>query len=176
MSTFVAVSYDSVHKAEEVRLRLLQMQKDYLVDLEDAVVAFRDINGKVKLNQINNLTATGAVSGSFWGLLIGMIFLNPLLGVAVGAASGALSGALTGIGINDNMMKDMAAQLKPGSSILFVLIKHFTPDKVLAELAGTGGRVIKTSLSHEDEAKLQAALDTIKAQTQPATPTLDKPV
>ena len=104
-----------------------------------------------------------------------MIFLNPLLGVAVGAASGALSGALTGIGINDNMMKDMAAQLKPGSSILFVLIKHFTPDKVLAELAGTGGRVIKTSLSHEDEAKLQAALDTIKAQTQPATPTLDKP-
>ena len=104
------------------------------------------------------LTAAGAVSGGFWGTLIGMIFLNPLLGLAVGASAGAVSGALADVGVNDQFMKDLAAPLQPNSSALFVLVRKATPDKVLAELAGTGGKVLKTSLSHEDEAKLQTAL------------------
>lgn len=175
-NTFVAVAYDDVYQAEEIRLRLLRMQKEYLIDLEDAVVAVRDENGNVKLRQITNLTAMGAVTGSFWGLLIGMIFMNPLLGLVVGAGSGALGGALSDVGINDDFMKSLAAELKPGCSILFVLIKQFTPDKVLAELEGTGGRVLKTSLSHEDEAKLQAALDASKANAPASTATtLEKP-
>lgn len=175
-TTFVAVAYDNMFKAQEVRLRLLQMQKEYLIDLEDAVVAVRDEKGKVKLHQINDLTAAGAISGSFWGLLIGLLFMNPLLGLAAGAAGGALSGALSDIGINDDFMKKLASELKPGTSVLFVLIKHFTPDKVLAELEGTGGRVLKTSLSHEDEAKLQAVLDTVqKSPTTDAAPNLAKP-
>ena len=164
-NTFVAVAYDDMYTAQEVRLRLLRMQKEYLIDLEDAVVAVRDEKGKVKLHQINNMTAAGAVSGSFWGLLIGLIFMNPLLGLAAGAAGGALSGALTDIGIDDNFMKHLATELKPGASVLFVLVKHFTPDKVMAELEGTGGRVLKTSLSHEDEAALQAVLDAVKSPT-----------
>ena len=170
-NTFVAVAYDDMYTAEEVRLRLLRMQKEYLIDLEDAVVAVRDEKGKVKLHQINNMTAAGAVSGSFWGLLIGLIFMNPLLGLAAGAAGGALSGALTDIGIDDNFMKHLAAELKPGASVLFVLVKHFTPDKVMVELEGTGGRVLKTSLSHEDEAALQAVLDAVKSPTA----SLEKP-
>jgi uncharacterized membrane protein len=76
----------------------------------------------------------------------------------VGAATGAISGALTDVGINDSFMKDLAATMTPNSSTLFVLVRKSTPDKVLDELTGTGGRILKTSLSHEDEAKLQAAL------------------
>lgn len=173
-STFVAVAYDDIYTAQEVRLRLLRMQKEYLIDLEDAVVAVRDEKGKVKLHQIHNMTAAGAVSGSFWGLLIGLIFMNPLLGLAAGAAGGAISGALTDIGIDDNFMKNLATELKPGSSVLFVLVKHFTPDKVLVELEGTGGRLLKTSLSHEDEVKLQEVLGASKPQFE-AAPSLDKP-
>jgi len=85
MSTLVVIGYDDQFKAEEVRLSLMKMQKDYLIDLEDAVVAVKDPQGKVKLHQAVNLTATGAVSGGFWGSLIGLLFLNPLLGMAVGA-------------------------------------------------------------------------------------------
>jgi len=157
-NTFVAVAYDDMYTAQEVRLRLLRMQKEYLIDLDDAVDAVLEDSGKVKLHQIHNLTAAGAVSGSFWGLLIGLVFMNPLLGLAAGAMGGALSGALTDVGIDDEFMKSLASELKPGTSVLFVLVKHFTPDKVLAELEGTGGRLLRTSLSHEDEAKLQAAL------------------
>jgi uncharacterized membrane protein len=66
--------------------------------------------------------------------LIGVIFLNPLIGVALGAASGALGGALTDYGINDAFMKELAANLKPGDAALFVLIQNMTADKVVKEI------------------------------------------
>ncbi|MFN8643756.1 MAG: DUF1269 domain-containing protein [Candidatus Binatia bacterium] len=158
MSELVVIGYDNEFKADEVRLQLLKMQKDYLIDLEDAVVATKSADGKVKLHQSYPLPAAGAVGGGFWGLLIGTIFLSPLLGAAVGAAAGAAAGALSDIGINDNFMKDLAGTLQPGSSALFVLVRKATPDKVLEAIQGLGGKVLKTSLSHDDEAKLQAAL------------------
>ena len=163
MSTLVVVGYDDQFKAEEIRLALEKMQQEYLIDLEDAVVAVKDQEGKVRLHQAVNTTAAGALSGGFWGALIGMIFLNPLLGMAVGAGAGAVSGALTDVGINDQFMKDLAETMQPGSSTLFVLVRKATPDKVLEQLKGTGGKVLKTSLSHEDEAKLQAGLNAPKA-------------
>jgi uncharacterized membrane protein len=163
MSTLVVIGYDDPYKAEEVRLKLRKLQSEYLIDLEDAVVAVKDSTGKVKLHQAVNLTTAGAVSGGFWGSLIGLIFLNPLLGLAVGATAGAVSGALTDLGINDDFMKELAATMTNGSSALFVLVRKATPDKVLEEIKGTGGKVLKTSLSHDDEAKLQAALDAARA-------------
>src|SRR5262249_34784019 len=162
MSTLVVVGYDDMFTAEEVRLKLWKMQKDYLIDLADAVVAIKDQAGTVKLHQAVNLTAAGAVSGGFWGSLIGLIFLNPLLGLAIGATAGAVSGALTDVGINDQFMRELAGTLKPSSSALFVLVRKSTPDKVLEELSGTGGHVLKSSLSHDDEEKLQTALSAAK--------------
>ena len=158
MSTLVVVAYDNAFQAEEVRLKLRRLQKDYLIDLEDAVVATKDDKGKVELHQSFNLAGAGALSGGFWGALIGLIFMVPLLGAAVGASAGAISGALTDVGIDDKFMQELAASMNAGSSVLFVLVRKVTPDKVLDELRGTGGKVLKTSLTHEDEAKLQAAL------------------
>ncbi len=162
MSNLVVIGYDDQFKAEEVRLMLWKMQKEYLIDLEDAVVAVKDDKGKVKLHQAMNLTAAGAVGGGFWGALIGLIFLNPLLGLGIGAAAGAVSGALTDVGINDNFMKQLAETMQPGTSVLFILVRRATPDKVLEELKGSGGKVLKTSLTHDDEAKVQEALSAAK--------------
>lgn len=159
MSDLVVIAYDSVDKANEVRTKLMKMSKEYLLSLEDAVVAVKKEDGKVKLQQMVNLTAGGAVSGGFWGLLIGTIFMNPLLGAVVGSGAGAAGGALADIGINDKFMKDLAESFQPGTSLLFVLYGKATPDKVVDELRGEGGKLIKTSLTHENEAKLQAALD-----------------
>ena len=172
MSTLVVLGYNDIFKAEEVRITLLKMQRDYLIDMEDAVVAVKDPAGKVKLHQAINLTAAGAVRGGFWGSLIGLIFLNPLLGLAVGAGAGAVSGAFSDVGINDDFMKDLGATMKPGSSALFVLVRKATPDKVLEELKGTGGTVLRTSLSHEDEAKLQAALSAEPMHKHPDAPSV----
>lgn len=111
----------------------------------------------VRVKQSQELVASGALSGGFWGLLIGLMFLEPLLGI-FGAAVGALSGALTDIGIDDNFIRELGDTIEPGTSALFILVRKSTPDKVLDELSKFEGKVLRTSLSHVDEAKLQAAL------------------
>ena len=165
MRELVVIGFENEFKAEEVRLSLLKMQKEYLIDLEDAVVAVKKQNGKLKLNQMHDLTASGAASGGFWGMLIGLLFLSPLFGFAVGAAAGAVSGALADVGIDDKFMKELADTLTPGSSALFVLVRKVTPDKVLGEIKGLGGKILKTSLSEENEATLQAALDAVQEES-----------
>jgi uncharacterized membrane protein len=162
MSELIVIGYDNPFQAEEVRTKLLKLQRDYLIDLGDAVVAIKGADGKVKLNQYYQLTQAGAIGGGFWGALVGMLFLNPLLGAAVGAGAGAISGALSDVGINDDFMKSLAETFTPNTSALFILVRKVTPDKVMEELRGAGGKIIQTSLSHDDEAKLQAALDAAK--------------
>ena len=164
MPELIVITYDDVHQAEEVRLKLLKMQKEYLIDLEDAVVVFKDKKGKIKLRQMYDLTATGAMKGGFVGILIGLLFLNPLLGLVVGSASGAVGGALSDVGIKDNFMKELAANVKQGNSMLFVLVRKVTSEKVLDQLQGTGGKIVQTSLTHDEEEKLQAALDAARTE------------
>ena len=118
----------------------------------------KDAEGKVQLKQAVNLTAAGAVSGGFWGLLIGTLFFVPLVGAAVGAASGALGGALSDIGVDDDFMRQLGETLQPKTSALFVLARKYTPDKVLEEIAPYGGKVLQTSLSKDEESQLQAVL------------------
>ena len=152
------ITLPSEEKAEEVRQKLLDMQKEYLIELGDAVIAVKQPNGRVKLNQLFNPTASGAVSGTFWGALIGMIFLMPLAGAAIGAASGALGGKLADVGINDRFMRDAAQSLQSGNAALFLLVRKMTTDKVLAALQGEGGTVIRTSFDESKEEALRAAL------------------
>ena len=162
MSDLIVIAFNDMFEAEEVRLKRQKLEQQDLIDCDDAVVAVKDQQGQVKLHQMHNLTAAGAASGGFWGTLIGLIFLSPLLGMAAGATAGAIGGALSDVGINNDFMKKLASELKDGSSALFVLVRKVTPDKVLAELEGTGGTIIQTSLTHEQEATLQAALDATK--------------
>jgi uncharacterized membrane protein len=172
MSDLVVIAFPTEAKAEEVRQKLLAMQKEYLIELGDAVVAVKDAQGHIKLNQLLSTTATGAVSGAFWGSLIGLIFLMPLAGAAIGAASGALGGYLTDLGIDDKWMKETAAAIQPGTAALFVLIRKVTADKVLEGLRGEGGTVMKTSLDHTKEAALQAALASAQAAVPAPAPDL----
>jgi uncharacterized membrane protein len=159
MSDLVVISFDDEHTAFEMRAALAKLQKEYLIEMEDVVVVTKNDKGKVKLHQAVNLTAAGAVSGGFWGMLIGMIFLNPLVGAAVGAGAGALSGKLRDIGISDNFMKELAETLRNDTSALFVLVRKVTPDKVLEGLKGFKGKVIQTSLSKDKEDDLREVLE-----------------
>lgn len=158
MSDLVVIVYETEAKAEEMRKKIFELEKEYLIELGDAAIAVKQPDGNVKLNQLLNTTAAGAASGGLWGLLIGMIFLNPLLGVALGAASGAISGALSDYGVNDKFMKDLSESLHPGNAALFLLIKKVTGDKVLEAVKGTGGTVLKTSLDDSKEKALREAL------------------
>ena len=161
MSTLVVISFPEEQLAFEMRAALAKLQKEYLIDMEDVVVVTKDDQGKVKLHQATNLTAMGAVGGGFWGMLIGMVFLNPLLGAAVGAGAGALSGRFTDLGVNDEFMKDLAESFKPGCSAIFILVRKATPDKVLEGLGQFKGKgkVIQTSLTKDEEQTLRAFIE-----------------
>ena len=158
MSDLVVVAFPTEETAEEVRSKLLEMQREYLIELDDAVIAVKQPNGRVKLNQLFHPTAAGAAGGALWGTLIGMLFLMPLAGTALGAAAGALGGALTDAGIEDRFMKDAAQSLQSGNAALFLLIRKMTADKVLAALQGVGGTVMRTSFDHTKEEALRQAL------------------
>ncbi len=159
MSNLVVIGFDDETTAFEMRAELAKMQKEYLIEMEDVVVVTKDENDKVKLHQAVNLTASGAVGGSFWGMLIGFLFLNPLAGAAVGAGAGALSGKMADIGVNDKFMKELGQTFKPGTSALFVLVRKATPDKVLEGLKKFKGTVIQTSLTKDKEEELRQVLE-----------------
>ncbi|MBI1981805.1 MAG: DUF1269 domain-containing protein [Methylocystis sp.] len=158
MNDLLVIAFPSEAKAEEVRQKLFTMQKEYLIELGDAVVAVKNPDGAVKLNQLFNATALGGVSGAFWGALIGLIFMMPLAGAAIGAGAGAVSGALTDFGIDDKFMKDVADAIPPGGAALFLLVRKMTTDKVLDGLKGVGGVVLRTSFDKSKEDAIRAAL------------------
>ena len=162
MSDLVVIAFPTEAAAEEVRKKLLDMQQEYLIELGDAVIAVKQPNGGVKLNQLFHPTAAGAATGAFWGTLIGMLFLMPLAG-------GALGAALTDVWIDDNFMKEAAQTLQSGNAALFVLIRKMTTDKVLADLQGVGGTVMRTSFDHTKEEALRDALAGAKAHAAPAS-------
>jgi uncharacterized membrane protein len=169
MSDLLVIAFPTEAKAEEVRKKLLGMQQEYLIELDDAVVAVKQPNGHIKLNQPFHPTAAGAAGGALWGTLIGMLFLMPLAGAALGAGAGALGGTLTDAGINDEFMRDAAQTLQSGDAALFLLIRKMTTDKVLAALQGIGGTMLRTSFDHTKEEALRQAL-AAHAAAQPAGP------
>ena len=166
MSHLLVLDFDGTGTADQVLTKLRSMQKEHLIDLEDACVVVHTEAGKLQIKQAMNLAALGAASGASTGMLIGalagLLFLNPLAGMAVGGLAGAgfggLSGSMADYGINDEFIKGLGKTIPKGSSALFVLVKSSTPDKVLPEIEPFKPRVLKTSLSNKQEQELRAAL------------------
>ena len=166
MSNLVVLDFDGMHTADEVLNKLRALQKEYLIDLEDACVVERDKNGKIYIKQAVNLTAIGAAGGgsrgALWGAIVGLLFLNPLAGMAIGALTGAGAGALAGslsdYGIRDDFIKQLGETIPKESSALFVLFRNVNEDKVLPELKPYKPRILRTSLSNEGEQRLKTAL------------------
>ena len=157
MSDLVAIAYEDLPTARQVASNLGEAVKGHDIELDDLVIVERKDDGKVKLHQ-PSLAGLGAASGALWGGLIGLIFFMPLFGMAIGAASGAAGGALADTGVDDDFMKRLGEELEPGKAAVIVLVRNVSADKVLPQIR-VPGTVIQTSLSNEDEQRLQEALD-----------------
>jgi uncharacterized membrane protein len=157
MSQLVVFAFNDESGAQRMRDALADLQKQHLISIADAAVVVRKQDGKVKVKQAVSLVGTGALGGAFWGMLIGLLFFAPWLGLAIGAASGALTGKLGDTGVDDSFIKEVGKTLEPGHSALFLLVQDWTEDRVMEELANFDAQVLQASLSKEDEAKLRAA-------------------
>jgi uncharacterized membrane protein len=155
MSDLLVFTFKDETGAVEMRDALVRMQKEHLVTLEDAAVVVRRQDGKVKVKQAVSLVGAGALGGSFWGLLIGLLFWAPWLGLAIGAVTGAIAGGLTDVGVDDKFIKEVGNAIEPGHSALFLLVREATPDKMMDELKKFDAEVYQTSLTKENEEKLR---------------------
>jgi uncharacterized membrane protein len=157
MATMVVLAFKDETSAEQMRDKLVELQKVQLISLADAAVVVRRQDGKVKVRQAVNLVGAGAMGGAFWGMLIGLLFWAPWLGLAIGAISGALGGSLRDYGIDDGFIKEVGNTIEPGDSALFLLVNSWVEDKVMDQVQEFNAQVLQTSLSSEDEANLRAA-------------------
>jgi uncharacterized membrane protein len=161
MSTLIAIVYDKEQTGFDALNKLAELQKLQLITMADAAVATKDAKGKVKVKQTleNQVSGSSAIWGGFWGLLIGMLFLAPIFWGLFGALMGFILGKTGDVGIDNKFIKEVGDSLDPGESALFMLVVEATTDKVLDEMSQFGGQVYQTSLSKEDEEKLQKALE-----------------
>lgn len=157
MSNLIVIAFDSEEGAMKTLSETEKLQKQHLIQIDDAATAVRHKSGKVKVKQATSLTGAGALGGAFWGMLFGLLFFVPFLGMAVGAATGALFGKAADFGINDDFISEVSEAVQPGNSALFLLVNQAQSDKVIAKLKPFGGKIIHTSLSKEEEARLKEA-------------------
>jgi uncharacterized membrane protein len=162
MATLTVWKFDSTSGAENALALLERMQKEELIQINDAAyVYWPEGKKKPKTEQLHKLTGAGALGGSFWGLLFGLIFFVPLLGMAVGAAMGALTGSMADVGIDDDFIRQVRDNVTPGTSALFVMSSNAVGDKVIDEFRETGASLVSTNLSKDQEEKLRAAFSDV---------------
>lgn len=179
MSELVCIAFKDSSTADRVLNELRAMEKDYVLDLEDAVIVVRDMDGKVHLKQcvdvFGGATKQGVALGMLWGGLMGLLFMNPLAGllgsIAGGAGGGAVTtaaneyGLLSDYGIPDKFIKDLGSTISRGTSAIFLLIRSADQEKLLSRISRYEGTILQTSLSSEQEEQLRTALTRHRDQT-----------
>src|ERR1700761_2923643 len=160
MATLVAIGYPDQGTAEQARDTVSRLESELVIQADEVAAISRDVEGRYHVLTSHGAggTAGGAIWGGFWGILFGLLFFIPVAGWAVGTGLGALFGHLSHKGIDREFQEQVRDHLQPGTSALFLVVEHATPDKAIAALRQYGGTVIRTSLSDEDTAKLQEAL------------------
>jgi uncharacterized membrane protein len=154
----IAIGYDDEETAQKAAEEVYRLARDLVIEPEAVAVIVRDKNGKYKVTTNHHPVAEGTSWGMLWGALFGLIFFVPLIGFAVGGIFGALFGLAEKIGVDRGFQQEVRDMVQPGTSALFLVVDKVTPDKAIEALSKFGGRVLKTSLSKDAEAQIQAAL------------------
>ena len=155
MSDLVVLAFADETGAEQVLGVVKELQRQDLIVLDDAATLVRGRDGKPKVKQVTSMVGAGALGGAVWGMLFGLLFFVPFFGLAFGAVFGALTAKFTDIGIDDAFIKEVQEQIQPGTSALFLLVARAEMDRVEEALRPYHPRVLKTSLSAAQEARLR---------------------
>ena len=158
MATLVAIGYPDETTATAAAEEAQKLAADLIIEPDAIAVISRDQEGRFHVTTNHHAVAGGATWGMFWGLLFGMLFFIPFFGMALGAGLGALMAKVAKSGIDKAFQDQVRDLLQPGMSALFLVVERATPDKAVEALSRFGGTVLKSSLSKEAEAELQAAL------------------
>lgn len=165
-SSLIVAAFGDLFQADQALIGMIKLQSEQLIDLEDAVVAYKSKEGRTRIKQTVDVTeGQGASAGGWLGMLVGLVIGGPIGGALGGLISGAVIGALfarlTDLGIEDNFIKEVADELQPGTSALFVLSRQRPPDALIEELKRYDAKILKTNLHPLFEARIRQALGDI---------------
>lgn len=158
MADLIAIGYDDTTTGPQAMDEVERLAKDLVIQPDAVAAIVRDQEGKYRTITNQHEVGVGASWGMLWGLLFGLLFFVPVFGLAVGAGLGALMGKLEKSGVDKQFQQQVRDALRPGTSALFMVVEQMTADRALGALSKYGGKVIKTSLSKEQEQELQKEL------------------
>ena len=154
MSELIVIGYDNHDQATSAYNEVLAMQGDFVVELQGLAIVNVDSDGKSHVETPQKIVGMSAASGALWGMLIGLLFFVPFFGLALGGLMGALFGKLGKSGINDEFRSQVNSLLQPGNAAVVIMASKITEDKFADRIGPFGGKLLKTSLSEEDEKEL----------------------
>jgi uncharacterized membrane protein len=158
MSYLIVLTFDEADEAEKVRESLKAIQNKDMLSLDDSAVVVKDAEGKIHVkNEVDRGVAVGAIGGGILGILIAGVFF-PVAGLLAGAAVGALLGKTFDMGIDKKFVQQVADELKPGNSAIFLIVRSSYPDAALSSLEQYKGHVYHTSLPSDAEDNLRKYL------------------
>ena len=158
MADLIAIGYPDETTATAAADEARRLAQDLIIQPDAIAVISRDSDGGYHVTTNHHAVGAGATWGMFWGFLFGLLFFIPVFGMAIGAGMGALMGKMAKTSIDKQFQEQVRDMVQPGTSALFLVLEKVTPDKAVEAMSKYGGTVLKTSLSKEDEAELQAAL------------------
>ena len=158
MSELIVIGYDSEANATQAYNQVMALNKDFVVKLAGLAIVTVDAEGKSHVETPQKIVGVSAASGALWGMLIGLLFFVPGVGLLLGGAMGALFGKLGKSGVNDQFRAQVQDMLKPGTAAVVIMAEKITEDKFADAMAPFGGTLLKTSLSEEDEKELASEL------------------
>jgi len=154
----LAIRFDDPLKAQELLIAMMRLQKRSSVNMDDAAIVSHR-GGKVRIHQTKDANPSqGAATGGWFGILAGLVFLNPLIGAALGAAIGGIWAKIHDIGISDDQMKEMGESLEEGEAALFVLFDEAYPTHLATELRRFDGMVMHSTFDEGDTEAMAMAL------------------
>jgi len=158
MSELIVIGYDDQATAAQAYNQVLALNRDFVVRLSGLALVTVDLDGKEHVETPRKIVGVSAASGALWGMLLGLLFFVPGVGLLLGGAMGALFGKLSKSGFNDQFRAQVQDMLHPGSAAVVVMASKITEDKFADAMAPFGGKLLKTSLSEQDEQELAAEL------------------
>ena len=158
MSELIVIGYEDHAKATAAYNEVLSMQADYVVTLNGLAIVTVDAEGKSHVETPQKIVGASAAGGALWGMLLGLLFFVPFVGLAVGGLMGALFGKLGKSGVNEQFRAQVNDLLKPGTAGIVIMASKITEDKFGDRIGPYGGTLLKTSLSEADEKELSEDL------------------
>jgi uncharacterized membrane protein len=154
MTAFTVWKFETLDGAEKAAKTLRSAQQDKLVVIDDLAVLEWPVGAKEPKISHHGPGKKGAAIGGVGGLVLGAAFLIPLVGLATGAAVGAMANKYRSVGITDEQIEEIRAQVTEGSSALFLITQGANLDRLGERFLGTKMKLIETNLTEAERANL----------------------